>query len=116
MSAILGESKFSACFFAAYPDPFQDSACSIPAKMAQAGGAPLSKLNKPITIQNKITSPARTPPENLGQTVLPTLPLPKPVNKTESQNILSSSTPPDSPTSSCSKHRRNVSDTSTFNK
>ncbi|XP_066593993.1 uncharacterized protein Nak isoform X3 [Prorops nasuta] len=55
-------------------------------------------------------------------TTAPTVPssltLPKSANKTESlsQNISSSTSPPESPTLSTSRHRRNVSDTSAFNK
>lgn len=65
-----------------------------------------SKLSVP-TGPNKATPSTVTPPA-----------LPKPVNKTESlsQNISSSTSPPDSPISSSSRHRRNVSDTSAFNK
>ncbi|KAL6268442.1 hypothetical protein P5V15_001577 [Pogonomyrmex californicus] len=116
-----------------YPDPFKDDArampppAKIPPPVAPKPGKILSKLSNPSypssskyppvtslpsklsipTGPNKATPPTVTPPA-----------LPKPVNKTESlsQNISSSVSPPDSPTLSSSRHRRNVSDTSAFNK
>ncbi|XP_024893926.1 AP2-associated protein kinase 1 isoform X2 [Temnothorax curvispinosus] len=116
-----------------YPDPFKDDTrampppAKIPPPVAPKPGKILPKLSNPSypssskyppvtslpsklsisTGPNKATPPTVTPPA-----------LPKPVNKTESlsQNISSSISPPDSPTLSSSRHRRNVSDTSAFNK
>jgi len=119
--------------FLGYPDPFKDDArampppAKIPPPVAPKPSKILPKLSNPSypssskyppvtslpsklsipTGPNKATPPTVTPPT-----------LPKPVNKTESlsQNISSSISPPDSPTLSSSRHRRNVSDTSAFNK
>ena len=76
-----------------------------------AVAGPTSKLGTcqlPLKLTPNKPTPTMTPPV-----------LPKPVSvKTESlsQNISSSSSPPESPTLSSSRHRRNVSDTSAFNK
>ncbi|XP_012221858.1 BMP-2-inducible protein kinase isoform X2 [Linepithema humile] len=116
-----------------YPDPFKDDArampppTKIPPPVAPKPGKVLPKISNPsypssskyppvTSLPSKLSVPAgpnkATPP-----TVTPPA-LPKPVNKTESlsQNISSSTSPPDSPISSSSRHRRNVSDTSAFNK
>lgn len=79
-----------------------------PSKSAQkittptSGTAPTNKFMPPVQSQNVLAPPV----------------LPKPVSKTEShsQNISSKISPPDSPTQTSSRHRRNVSDTSAFNK
>lgn len=67
-----------------------------------SGTAPASKFEPTVQNRNVLAPPV----------------LPKPINKTEShsQNISSKISPPDSPTLSSSRHRRNVSDTSAFNK
>ena len=103
-----------------YPDPFKDDARSMP---------PPAKIPPPVgskpgstKIAQKLTTPTNSGPSTqiMTPSQLPTkltankLTV-KPVNKTESQNISSSISPPDSPTQS-SRHRRNVSDTSAFNK
>lgn len=99
----------------------------IPPPVAPKPGKILPKLSNPsypssskyppvASLPSKLsisTGPNKaTPPTQVTPPVLP-----KPVNKTESlsQNISSSTSPPDSPTLS-SRHRRNVSDTSAFNK
>lgn len=114
-----------------YPDPFKDDSRAMP---------PPAKIPPPVAPKPKIlpkissisascpppkyipltslTSKLNTPtgPNKATPVMVPTLP--KPVNKTESlsQNISSSTSPPDSPTLSSVRHRRNVSDTSAFNK
>ncbi|KAK2582001.1 hypothetical protein KPH14_002434 [Odynerus spinipes] len=116
-----------------YPDPFKDDAHSmppptkIPPPIAPKPGSAkaLSKLPNstnsssskvvPMTLPSKLN--IQTGPNKTSSTTTPSI-LPKPVNKIESlsQNISSSTSPPDSPTSNSSRHRRNVSDTSAFNK
>ncbi|XP_011865251.1 PREDICTED: uncharacterized protein LOC105560612 isoform X2 [Vollenhovia emeryi] len=116
-----------------YPDPFKDDArtmpppAKIPPPVAPKPGKILPKLSNPSYPSSSKYPPVTSLPSKLS---IPTGPnkatpltvtppaLPKPVNKTESlsQNISSSISPPDSPTLSSSRHRRNVSDTSAFNK
>ncbi|XP_012062779.1 PREDICTED: uncharacterized protein LOC105626079 [Atta cephalotes] len=116
-----------------YPDPFKDDArampppTKIPPPVAPKPGKILPKLSNPsypssskyppvTSLPSKLSIPTG-PNKAIPPTVTPPA-LPKPVNKTESlsQNISSSISPPDSPTLSSSRHRRNVSDTSAFNK
>ncbi|XP_036147335.1 uncharacterized protein LOC105831673 isoform X2 [Monomorium pharaonis] len=115
-----------------YPDPFKDDTktmpppAKIPPPVAPKPGKILPKLSNPSYPSSSKYPPVTSLPSKLSLptgpnkatplTVTP-LTLPKPVNKTESlsQNISSSTSPPDSPTLS-SRHRRNVSDTSAFNK
>ncbi|XP_020283653.1 uncharacterized protein LOC109854699 isoform X2 [Pseudomyrmex gracilis] len=115
-----------------YPDPFKDDArampppAKIPPPVAPKPGKILSKLSNPSYTPSSKYPPVASLPSKLSipsgpnkatpSTVTPPA-LPKPVNKTESlsQNISSSISPPDSPTLSSSRHRRNVSDTSAFN-
>ncbi|KAG7213798.1 hypothetical protein KM043_003017 [Ampulex compressa] len=116
-----------------YPDPFKDDArampppAKIPPPVAPKPTKMLPKLSNSSnsSVSAKFTAVASLPSKlvipagpNKGTTAVPPLTLPKPVNKTESlsQNISSSVSPPDSPTLSSSRHRRNVSDTSAFNK
>ncbi|XP_023247069.1 uncharacterized protein LOC106642952 [Copidosoma floridanum] len=122
-----------------YPDPFKDDGRSQPCPTGPAKIPPpvAPKPNASKVVQKLITPPGGTAPPNkflptgqqqqstsgsmAGHNVMapPPVTLPKPVNKTESlsQNISSSSSPPESPTvGSTSRHRRNVSDTSAFNK
>ncbi|CAK9821188.1 AP2-associated protein kinase 1 [Anthophora plagiata] len=84
-----------------YPDPFKDDTRAMP---------PPTKIPPPVA-----PKPCKTVAK-VGPVTPPTLP--KPVNKTESlsQNICPSTSPPDSPTLCSARHRRNVSDTSAFNK
>ncbi|XP_033225081.1 AP2-associated protein kinase 1 [Belonocnema kinseyi] len=112
-----------------YPDPFKDDTRSMP---------PPAKIPPPVAPKPGITKISLANPTNAGansklgtcqlppkltankltQPMVPPV-LPKPVSvKTESlsQNISSSSSPPESPTLASSRHRRNVSDTSAFNK
>ncbi|KAL0127978.1 hypothetical protein PUN28_003317 [Cardiocondyla obscurior] len=115
-----------------YPDPFKDDTrampppAKIPPPVAPKPGKILPKLSNPnypssskyppvTSLPSKLSIPAG-PNKTTPPTVTPPA-LPKPVNKTESlsQNISSSISPPDSPTLSSSRHRRNVSDTSAFN-
>ncbi|XP_058804331.1 uncharacterized protein LOC131671713 isoform X2 [Phymastichus coffea] len=105
-----------------YPDPFKDDGRSL-------AGQALTKIPPPIAPKPKLITPTSgiapsskmisslQQSSNLSQTLTPPV-LPKPANKTESlsQNISSSTSPPESPTSNSSRHRRNVSDTSAFNK
>ncbi|KAM0735983.1 AP2-associated protein kinase 1 [Formica fusca] len=116
-----------------YPDPFKDDATAmppptkIPPPVAPKPGKILPKLSNPSYPSSSKYPPVASIPSKLSISTGPnkatpptqvTPPaLPKPVNKTESlsQNISSSTSPPDSPTLS-SRHRRNVSDTSAFNK
>ncbi|XP_011335247.1 AP2-associated protein kinase 1 isoform X2 [Ooceraea biroi] len=117
-----------------YPDPFKDDArvmpppTKIPPPVAPKPGKILPKLSNPsypssskyppvTSLPSKLSIPTTGPNKVTSSTVTPPA-LPKPVNKTESlsQNISSSISPPDSPTLSSSRHRRNVSDTSAFNK
>ncbi|XP_017757227.1 PREDICTED: AP2-associated protein kinase 1 isoform X2 [Eufriesea mexicana] len=114
-----------------YPDPFKDDSRTMP----PPAKIPPPVAPKPTKILPKVsTISASCPPKftpiipltsklnistGLNKTVPIIVPtLPKPVNKTESlsQNISSSTSPPDSPTHSSARHRRNVSDTSAFNK
>ncbi|XP_046465129.1 AP2-associated protein kinase 1 isoform X2 [Neodiprion pinetum] len=122
-----------------YPDPFKDDTCvmmapaKIPPPVAPKPGtvkigAPLvpPKLTTPTNIgPPKLTTPTQLPSKLLTATTSTKIPsavpppvLPKPVPKMESlsQSISSAGTPPDSPTLTSSRHRRNVSDTSAFNK
>lgn len=116
-----------------YPDPFKDDARSMPppakipppvapkpAKtLAKMSSTPTSgaaqKFPQVSSVPSKLSIPAG--PNKVTPAITPPG-LPKPVNKTESlsQSISSSTSPPDSPTLSSSRHRRNVSDTSAFNK
>ncbi|XP_032666393.1 uncharacterized protein LOC116841948 isoform X2 [Odontomachus brunneus] len=115
-----------------YPDPFKDDArampppTKIPPLVAPKPAKILPKLSNPSFSSSKYPPVASLPsklsipptgPNKAAPTVTPPA-LPKPVNKTESlsQNISSSTSPPDSPTLASSRHRRNVSDTSAFNK
>ncbi|XP_014474928.1 PREDICTED: uncharacterized protein LOC106744553 isoform X2 [Dinoponera quadriceps] len=115
-----------------YPDPFKDDArampppAKIPPPVAPKPAKILPKLSNPSYPSSKYPPVASMPsklsippagPNKAAPTVTPPA-LPKPVNKTESlsQNISSSTSPPDSPTLASSRHRRNVSDTSAFNK
>ncbi|EFN87865.1 uncharacterized protein LOC105192384 isoform X2 [Harpegnathos saltator] len=114
-----------------YPDPFKDDArampppTKIPPPVAPKPAKILPKISNPnysskyppvASLPSKLSIPP-TGPNKAAPTVTPPA-LPKPVNKTESlsQNISSSTSPPDSPTLASSRHRRNVSDTSAFNK
>ncbi|XP_033338054.2 numb-associated kinase isoform X1 [Megalopta genalis] len=119
-----------------YPDPFKDDARTMPppAKIPPpVAPKPAKSLPKVSSISSTSSClppmfPPVTPlasklniPVGSGMVAPPTAPptLPKPVNKTESlsQHISLSTSPPDSPTVlSCVRHRRNVSDTSAFNK
>ncbi|XP_043273211.1 AP2-associated protein kinase 1 isoform X2 [Venturia canescens] len=118
-----------------YPDPFKEDARAMP---------PPAKIPPPVApkpgttkvLQNIVTptnsgpalkfAPPQLPPKMSTPTapnkLTPTLPppvFPKPVSKPESvsQNISANTSPPDSPTTTTpSRHRRNVSDTSAFNK
>ncbi|KOX72212.1 AP2-associated protein kinase 1 [Melipona quadrifasciata] len=113
-----------------YPDPFKDDnramppPAKIPPPVAPKPSKILSKASNStscpppkFTTVNSLTSKINTP---TGTNITPVMvsTLSKPVNKTESlsQNISSSISPPDSPTHSSVRHRRNVSDTSAFNK
>ncbi|KAI4487969.1 hypothetical protein M0802_011673 [Mischocyttarus mexicanus] len=115
-----------------YPDPFKDDSrtmpppTKIPPPVAPKPGSTkvLQKLPNstnsssskvvPMTLPSKLN--IQTGPNRTSLSTTPPV-LPKPVNKTESlsQSISSSTSPPDSPTSNSSRHRRNVSDTSAFN-
>ncbi|XP_053980452.1 AP2-associated protein kinase 1 isoform X1 [Hylaeus volcanicus] len=116
-----------------YPDPFKDDTRTMPpptkipppvapkpsktlpkASNVPATSGPPSKFAPVTPISSKLS--ISTGPNKVTPITPPTLP--KPVNKTESlsQNISSSASPPDSPTLSSARHRRNVSDTSAFNK
>ncbi|KAK9305116.1 hypothetical protein QLX08_003791 [Tetragonisca angustula] len=113
-----------------YPDPFKDDNRTMPppakipppvapkpskilSKASNSTSCPPPKFTPVSSLTSKINTPTGT---NITPVMVPTLP--KPVNKTESlsQNISSSISPPDSPTHSSVRHRRNVSDTSAFNK
>lgn len=132
--ATTNEKNFEALFpSSGYPDPFKDDArampppAKIPPPVAPKPGKILPKLSNPSYPSSSKYPPVTSLPSKLSiptgpnkatpSTVTPPA-LPKPVNKTESlsQNISSSISPPDSPTLSSSRHRRNVSDTSAFNK
>ncbi|XP_076174882.1 numb-associated kinase isoform X2 [Ptiloglossa arizonensis] len=115
-----------------YPDPFKDDTrtmpppTKIPPPVAPkpskvlpkapniSASCPPSKFTPVTSLASKLS--ISTGPNKVTPITPPTLP--KPVNKTESlsQNISSSASPPDSPTLSSARHRRNVSDTSAFNK
>ncbi|XP_044599134.1 BMP-2-inducible protein kinase isoform X2 [Cotesia glomerata] len=113
-----------------YPDPFKDDARSMPppCKMPASGSTKvLPKLTTPTSSGSSMifASPTQLPQKintPLSQAKAPlTFPLQassKQTNKSESlsQNISANTSPPDSPTASSSRHRRNVSDTSAFNK
>ncbi|XP_012264395.2 AP2-associated protein kinase 1 isoform X2 [Athalia rosae] len=122
-----------------YPDPFKDDArvmlppAKIPPPVApkpgtvKIGAPSVSlKLTTPTNIgPPKLTTPTQLPPKLSTSTASTKIPsavpppvLPKPVPKMESlsQSISSAGTPPESPTLTSSRHRRNVSDTSAFNK
>ncbi|XP_011689691.1 PREDICTED: uncharacterized protein LOC105451122 [Wasmannia auropunctata] len=117
-----------------YPDPFKDDTRAMPppAKIPPPVAPKPSKILPKLSNPSYPSSSSKYPPvtslpsklsiptgPNMGTPLTVTPPaLPKPVNKTESlsQNISSSISPPDSPTLSSSRHRRNVSDTSAFNK
>ncbi|XP_011173537.1 uncharacterized protein LOC105205737 isoform X2 [Solenopsis invicta] len=130
----VNEKNLEALFPASgYPDPFKDDTrampppAKIPPPVAPKPSKILPKLSNPNYPSSSKYPPVTSLPSKLSlptgsnmttpSTVTPTA-LPKPVNKTESlsQNISSSISPPDSPTLSSSRHRRNVSDTSAFNK
>lgn len=83
-------------------------------KLSNSTNSSSSKV-VPMTLPSKLN--IQTGPNRTSSSTTPPV-LPKPVNKTESlsQSISSSTSPPDSPTSNSSRHRRNVSDTSAFNK
>lgn len=107
-----------------YPDPFKDDArampppTKIPPPVApKPGGVKVPQsLNTTNSSATSMFAPVTSIQLKMTNNPIPPT-LPKPVNKTESlsQNISSSTSPPDSPTLS-SRHRRNVSDTSAFNK
>ncbi|XP_066593992.1 AP2-associated protein kinase 1 isoform X2 [Prorops nasuta] len=116
-----------------YPDPFKDDARAMPpptkipppvapkpalsAKGLQSKSLPNKSL--PVTsVPSRLNIPSASGKVTTAPTVPSSLTLPKSANKTESlsQNISSSTSPPESPTLSTSRHRRNVSDTSAFNK
>ncbi|XP_011501176.1 PREDICTED: probable serine/threonine-protein kinase nek3 [Ceratosolen solmsi marchali] len=119
-----------------YPDPFKDDgrslSDSVPIASPGSGKMPPPLAAKPnvlkvsqklITLTSETVSPTKFLPSmqlsnNLSQAVLALSVFPKPANKTESlsQNISSSTSSPESPTLNTSRHRRNVSDTSAFNK
>ncbi|XP_015590213.1 BMP-2-inducible protein kinase isoform X2 [Cephus cinctus] len=133
-TSTVNEDNLDALFPASgYPDPFKDDARSmpppakIPPPVAPKPGSAkiLQKLTTPTNIAPppKLTTPTQlapklnTPTGTCKLTPSMTPVLPKPVNKMESlsQSISSSASPPESPTLSSSRHRRNVSDTSAFN-
>ncbi|XP_076766823.1 numb-associated kinase isoform X2 [Xylocopa sonorina] len=118
-----------------YPDPFKDDTRAMPppAKIPPPVACKPSKIIPKVSnipVNSSCTTPKFAPAASVTSNKLNTPPgsnkvtpvtppiLPKPVNKTESlsQNISSSVSPPDSPTLSSARHRRNVSDTSAFNK
>ncbi|XP_012286213.1 BMP-2-inducible protein kinase isoform X2 [Orussus abietinus] len=135
-SAPVNEENLDSLFpSSGYPDPFKDDTgvmpppAKIPPPVAPKPGSTkgLPKMTTPTGIcpPSKFTVPGQLPAKLNASCDRPTKltptapPVPsKPVNKIESisQNISSSSSPPDSPTLSSSRHRRNVSDTSAFNK
>ncbi|XP_015121833.1 AP2-associated protein kinase 1 isoform X2 [Diachasma alloeum] len=113
-----------------YPDPFKDDLKSmpppakIPPPVAPKPGSnkAIPKLTTPTNSGPKFPPPAGAP----GKLATPTASkgsvggaviMAKPVGKLESlsQNISANTSPPESPTMG-SRHRRNVSDTSAFNK
>ncbi|XP_043465484.1 AP2-associated protein kinase 1 isoform X2 [Leptopilina heterotoma] len=112
-----------------YPDPFKDDTrtmpppAKIPPSVAPKPGVTKMTLGNltnsgPTSLIGGAQLTAKLTPNKLTNTMTPPI-LPKPVSvKTESlsQNINSSNSPPDSPTLISSRHRRNVSDTSAFNK
>lgn len=116
--------------FLGYPDPFKDDARSMPppCKMPASGSTKvLPKLTTPTNSGSSMifASPTQVPQKintPLSQAKAPLTFPPqassKQTNKSESlsQNISANTSPPDSPTASSSRHRRNVSDTSAFNK
>ena len=119
-----------------YPDPFKDDTRTMPppAKipptvapkpsktLAQVSsippGCPPSKFTPAVTsLTSKLN--IQTGPSTIASPATPPTNLPEPVvRKTETlrQNSSSSTFAPDSPTLSCARHRRNVSDTSACNK
>ncbi|CAK9830516.1 AP2-associated protein kinase 1 [Anthophora retusa] len=115
-----------------YPDPFKDDTRAMPPPtkipppvapkpcktVAKVSNTSISCQSSKFTPVTCVTSKLNTPtgPNKVSPVTPPTLP--KPVNKTESlsQNICPSTSPPDSPTLCSARHRRNVSDTSAFNK
>ncbi|KAK0096963.1 hypothetical protein PV326_003765 [Microctonus aethiopoides] len=142
----VNDSNFEALFPpSGYPDPFKDDTrampppTKIPPPIAPKPGSTkvLPKLTTPtnaagpshlftsppplpsMQLSSKLNTPTQS--NKLTPDLVPVV-LPKPVNKSESlsQNISANTSPPDSPTTSSSslstRHRRNVSDTSAFNK
>lgn len=125
--------KIIKIFFSDYPDPFKDDGRSV-SVLTSSTKIPPPVAPKPTkVVQKLITSPSGSASNKFlsttssGSVVMGPPPPPPPpttlsksVNKAESlsQNLSSSSSPPESPTlgSSTSRHRRNVSDTSAFNK
>lgn len=119
---------------AGYPDPFKEEDSQTmppPAKIPPPVAPKPSKIvPKASNISVNCPAPKLTTVSSLtlklnattggskGASCITPPTLPKPVNKTESlsQNISSSTSPPDSPTLISARHRRNVSDTSAFNK
>ncbi|XP_057337940.1 BMP-2-inducible protein kinase isoform X2 [Microplitis mediator] len=114
-----------------YPDPFIDDARSMPppALVASKSGSTkvLPKLTTPTNSgsSSMFVSPTQLPQkintplsQNKATPSFTPHAVSKPSNKSESlsQNISANTSPPDSPTMSSSRHRRNVSDTSAFNK
>ncbi|KZC09037.1 AP2-associated protein kinase 1 [Dufourea novaeangliae] len=135
VTANVGQENLEALFPpSGYPDPFKDDTRTMPpptkipppvapkptkslpkASNISSSSCPTSKFAQVTTLATKMSIPIG--PNRVTSMAPPTLP--KPVNKTESlsQNISSSTSPPDSPTTLSSvRHRRNVSDTSAFNK
>lgn len=96
------------------PPPVAPKPSKILPKANVSASCPPPKFTPANSLTSKLNTP--TGPNKATPVMVPTLP--KPVNKTESlsQNISSSTSPPDSPTLSSVRHRRNVSDTSAFNK
>ncbi|XP_044010932.1 AP2-associated protein kinase 1 isoform X2 [Aphidius gifuensis] len=120
-----------------YPDPFKDDSRTMP---------PPSKIPPPVApkptttttpkVLPKLTTPTNTvPPLKFISTNQISTKLNTPIvlnkittiappstskinnkNESQSQNISANISPPDSPTMTPSRHRRNVSDTSAFNK
>ncbi|KAJ8669665.1 hypothetical protein QAD02_000924 [Eretmocerus hayati] len=105
-----------------YPDPFKDDGRSAPGKIPPPV-APKPGAHQKVITPTNVTAPTSkfsisSHSTNSDASDMAPPALPKPVSKleTHSQNINVTSSPPDSPTQNSSKHRRNVSDTSAFNK
>lgn len=132
----VADEAFDALFpSSGYPDPFKDDTRAMP----PPAKIPPPVAPKPATtkVHPKLTTPTNSGPSlifvaptqlssklttpTMPTKITPTLPPPvlgKTTNKPESlsQNISANTSPPDSPTLSSSRHRRNVSDGSAFNK